>query len=651
MRPFFRPFARPLLPVLLALPAWFSVISCGASPWGTRVDWVEPNPATIPGPEQYPGEGAVILVDEGKLEIVATGPVSLSVFDRRRVVRIFNARGHRFAYVVIPFGQGTEVHSIRARTIGPDGTIAVLDPKNVFEVNLYPSFIFFSDQRAKLFTLPAVTDGAIVEYEYSMTIQGRAYWNAWVFQNDVPTLLSRFTLVKPRLWEVRSRSNGDEIQPKVEQYPTVSRSSHVWEARSIPGVVSEPAMPPARESAWHIAFSPAGFRTWQDVGQWYDELSAAAMKGDEGIARLAAAVAGEGTERERLRKIFEWVRDNVRYVAVEIGIGGYQPHPAEEVRANLYGDCKDMTTLLCALGRNAGLDVRQALISTWQNGLPDTALPSPSQFNHVIAYAPPAEGDSGVWMDATEKGCPFGSIPWYDQGLPALVVDTEGASTLMRTPRASEEANRERMEWDVSLSDSGSARIRGRTLFWGAPAAELREQIALSAPRALKQWLSTSLARRISGLTLDTVRAEGLTPVADPLILQYEFRAPAFGAIRGERMILRPAMIRASDLPDHFRSTERMHPVRFSYGSTVEQELTLHLPAGWDARPTRPHALVSHHGAAGWENSRGEGGVVVRSWHRLDGRDIPPQEYPDFRKFLDEMRSRDERELELVLTR
>jgi hypothetical protein len=266
----------------------------------------------------------------------------------------------------------------------------------------------------------------------------------------------------------------------------------------------------------------------------------------------------------------------------------------------------------------------------------------------VIAYAPPAEGDSGIWMDATEKGCPFGDLPWYDQGLPALAVDPDGASTLHQTPRVSEEANRERTEWDVTLSDSGAARVRGKTLYWGAPAAEMRQQATLSSPNALKEWLSTSLARRVSGVTLDSVGVKGLTPVADPLIFQYEFRVPAFAVRRENRMIFRPAMISASDIPDLFRSVERIHPVRFRYGSTIDQEITLWLPAGWDFHPLRPNSLVWHHGAAGWEVSRRDGVVVERSWHRFDGQDIPSREYPDFRKFLDDMRARDERELEFV---
>ena len=54
--------------------------------------------------------------------------------------------------------------------------------------------------------------------------------------------------------------------------------------------------------------------------------------------------------------------DGIYYVKVEgaagdvFGIGGYQPHRAEEIFANRYGDCKDKVTLLSAMLREIGVE-------------------------------------------------------------------------------------------------------------------------------------------------------------------------------------------------------------------------------------------------------------------------------------------------------
>ncbi len=173
------------------------LLSCAFSNWSTRVSWPDIDASHIPHQRDFPDAGAVILLDEGSMEILGGGGLALSVFEQHRVVKIFNPSGHRFAYVVIPYGSGTDVAGIQARTIDPDGKITVLNENNIFDVSLYPNFIFFSDQRARLFTLPGIVDGSIVEYRYRLSFPQHMFWHSWVFQDDVPTLLSRFSLLKP----------------------------------------------------------------------------------------------------------------------------------------------------------------------------------------------------------------------------------------------------------------------------------------------------------------------------------------------------------------------------------------------------------------------------------------------------------------------
>ena len=72
-------------------------------------------------------------------------------------------------------------------------------------------------------------------------------------------------------------------------------------------------------------------------------------------------LAGAETDREKLERIFTFVQQKIRYVAVSIGIGSYQPHFAEDVFQNRYGDCKDMSTLIVALARAAGIPAYSGL--------------------------------------------------------------------------------------------------------------------------------------------------------------------------------------------------------------------------------------------------------------------------------------------------
>jgi hypothetical protein len=590
----------------------------------------------------------VCLLDEGKLEIFGSEGGGFSVFEHHRIVRVFDIRGHRYANIVIPYGARSSVEGIEARTILPDGTIHVLDPERLFDVSLYPNFVFFSDQRAKIFTLPAVDDGSVLEYRYRLVIHDRTFWHAWNFQDNIPTQVSRFTLVTPSELKVEYRTYAITLDPTIQKAPSGFKSTLVWEAREVHSLVREFGMPPRPEAVARLALAPLGFTAWDDVAKWYHEVSTPRMEAGEVIRSLAATVTeGAVTPQEKLRRVYEWVRGRIRYLAVEIGTGGFQPHPAEQVCLNRYGDCKDMVTLLCTLARQAGIEAHQVLVSTWQNGVPDTTLPSPLQFNHVIAYAP-GVGEGGTWMDPTDKGSTFGQLPWYDQGRPVLVVDAGGKARLRTTPRTPAERNRQDLHWQLKLLPDGSVTGEGRTVMTGAPAAELRDELLNATASERRQWLETFLARESAGSTLGSFSLDGLEGSGDSLQIVYAFRAPRYAVRRDDYLSIRPAMHAASDLPDFLRPGKRVHPVRFRFGMERTVSLTLALPAGWRAEsPAKVDSLVSTFGCTRLKWAQ-EGNVLsVECSSRLNGENVPPGRYGALQEFLDAMQVRDLTEIVL----
>ena len=97
---------------------------------------------------------------------------------------------------------------------------------------------------------------------------------------------------------------------------------------------------------------------------------------------------------------------HIHYVGLEFGIGRYQPHPADDVLSNEYGDCKDKHTLLATLLKAAGIEAWPVLISSSREL--DPATPSPAQFDHVITLVP-LDGKL-LWMDSTAEVAPVGVL-------------------------------------------------------------------------------------------------------------------------------------------------------------------------------------------------------------------------------------------------
>src|SRR5207253_1485528 len=127
-----------------------------------------------------------------------------------------------------------------------------------------------------------------------------------------------------------------------------------------------------------------------------------------------------------------------RYVSLSFGVGRYQPHTAQDIFANKYGDCKDKHTLFSTMMKAAGFTVQPVLIGSSRKLDPE--MPSPSQFDHVISLIvkKPADGtdksENITWVDTTTEVAPFGLLSYNIRKKQALLASLDGPSHLIETP-------------------------------------------------------------------------------------------------------------------------------------------------------------------------------------------------------------------------
>lgn len=162
-----------------------------------------------------------------------------------------------------------------------------------------------------------------------------------------------------------------------------------------------------------------GFGDVGDLYKWYNYLYKKSVnKPDEMKAKVAELTHGKKNEIEKVKSIFYWVQDNIRYIAFEDGLAGFIPAAAHDVFKTKYGDCKGMANLLTEMLKLAGLDAYMTWIGT--RHLPyDYTLPSLCVDNHCISTV--MIGGKEYFLDATEKFIPFGDYAWRIQGKEVLI--------------------------------------------------------------------------------------------------------------------------------------------------------------------------------------------------------------------------------------
>ena len=167
-------------------------------------------------------------------------------------------------------------------------------------------------------------------------------------------------------------------------------------------------------------FAASSFKTYAEVGRSYQERAYPKTQITPDIQALANQLTQYSkSDKDKVRKLYNWVAHNIRYVGIYLGAGGVVPHDAQSILTNRYGDCKDHVVLLEALLRAAGIESSPALINAQRTYiLPKLA--TTGVFDHVITYVPSLD----LFLDSTSRFAPMGTLPNSDMQKPVVITAT-----------------------------------------------------------------------------------------------------------------------------------------------------------------------------------------------------------------------------------
>ena len=236
---------------------------------------------------------------------------------------------------------------------------------------------------------PDIRVGDTIDFAYSFRTQFDVFNNpleALAFPySPFPVDLGVATVSWPASMSVQTRAGRHASLPPITQQDGFNVLVHRItdaEGESLPDTISTHSLP---DYGWQIS----------SVGRWgtiadhirpaYDQASTLPDVAD--LAAQVARIKSEHTTPEaRALAALRLVQDEVRYMALTLGEGGWLPVSASEVWARRQGDCKGKTVLLVALLRELGIDAVAALVSSKNLSL-DSYLPMVSVFDHVIVKA------------------------------------------------------------------------------------------------------------------------------------------------------------------------------------------------------------------------------------------------------------------------
>jgi hypothetical protein len=440
-----------------------------------------------------------------------------SVLERTRLsVRLDSAADQEaWSTYAVRVDENRTLESLTASVVKPGG--ARLPIKIADTLRPPRAGILHDSQRFHVLRLPEVSPASVLTIDHAV-VERPYFASDWIplgGEEPIERLEIEVAGAGPG-W--RWRIDGHLPGLRVEERP----AGLLVRGEGLPAV--EPAARAPRDSVYGavLRFAWGAERGWPDVGSWFEGLLREVPRNPRLAERVAADAAGEGLAREeQIAALLDFVRQKVRYVAVEVGIGGFRPFPPEKVLERTWGDCKDKALLLLDLLAARRIEAYPALVLSSDDGRVDADFPSPSQFNHVIVAIPvPDErpgddlpvSDRFLFVDPTQTSA---GLRWLDpgvQGQHALVVRGE-RSVLARTPiRPRLEGHR--VFVSVDLDVEGNARGETRIELHGRPAAQFLDAASGARPEAVEHRVREEIGRYAPGGRLDAIAWRRVT--ADP---------------------------------------------------------------------------------------------------------------------------------------
>ena len=556
----------------------------------------------VPLPKYDEKTEAVLLYSEEILSVQPNGKLKET---DRAAYKILRPDGRHFGKVHFFFDSETRITSLHGWCIPAQGKDYEMKDKDTTETSYLDveGGDLYTDLRAKIMDIPAAEPGNIIGYEVER--DGRPYvlQDDWDFQSIIPVREARYTLQLPPGWEYKEA--WQNYTPAVSS--STGSNSWRWTVKDVEAIRHENDMPPWRGVAGRMVitlFPPGGsaqnrgFETWKDEGVWYSGLERGRRDPSPEIKQKVADITlSVKSPLAKMQALAEFVQHDVRYVAIELGIGGWQPHLAADVFRHKYGDCKDKATLMGSMLAEIGVESYYVAINTRRGGVNAETPASLGLFNHeIIAIRLPEGLDDAslvattahpklgklLFFDPTDEMTPFGQLRGPLQANYGLLVTPDGGE-LVQLPALPPAMNGIRRTAKLSLSPTGMVSGDVQEVRVGDRAWSQRWALRTVTKDADRiKPIETLLSRSLGNFIITKASVGNLNKTDQPFFYNYSVQAKDYAKNAGDLLLVRPRFVgnKSSDLLE--TKEPRKYPVEFEgpWRDTDIFEITL--PPGYE---------------------------------------------------------------------
>ena len=618
----------------------------------------------------YPGAAAVVLYRE---QITRDDMHSVQHYER---IKILTEEGKKYANVELGFWSTTATNSsagddkvledISGRTIHPDGTVIPFTGKPYLKV-LEKANGF--KRQMKVFTLPDVEVGSIIEYRYFTRFNDYFVESPiWMIQDDLYVKEAHFqwyptsnNLIDEDERPINSISWFPILPPnaKIEMHDIPATAigrgpSRVYELRvkDVPPRVKEEYMPPIGAFSYRVNFSFSAYRSqqefWQNKGkQWSKHVNSFA--GPNGALRDATAkvTAGATTPEEKLHKIYsavmalentDYTREHDQREDKAAGMG--QVSNATDVLAHGRGTPKQLTELFIGMARAAGLSAYAMWVPDRSEDIFTPMWMDTRQLDDYVAVVT-LDGKEH-FFDPGSRYCPYGQLAWQHTAVNGI-RQTDNGTTIENTVFEPYKSNRLTRVANLTMDAHGEITGSLDLTFTGSPALRWR-QVALRGDdeglrKALREHAESMVPKT---LEVEVADVKDVTEYEKPLSVHYKVKG-TIGNFMGKRAVL-PSDIFLVNQTAAFPHEKRENAVYFEYPHVTQDAVRINLPheLAVEAIPSSAKYTLPNLGIYLLQVEQTPTYITTRRDFMFGDVVVLPKDYANLRSFYAQFESKDQ---------
>jgi transglutaminase-like putative cysteine protease len=545
------------------------------------------------------------------------------------------------------------IRKIQSKLYDSDGVVI----KNAANIEVKDNaaiagYSLFEDNRVKVLDPKYRTFPFTVEFTYEIVYDGLFYYPAWEVYDDYNVAVEKSSLkvITPKGFKFRykeSNQTGNCIITDENE-----KTVYTWMTENLPAVKKEPYGEDIKEFTPVVYLAPsdfeiAGFKgnldSWYNFGMWMNTLN----KGRNALnpattEKVRNLVSGLDNNREKINALYRYMQGKVRYVNVQVGIGGWQPIEAESVDRLSYGDCKALVNYMKSLLDITGIMSYYTLADAGEDIPPlKTDFPS-NQFNHVILCVP--DRSDTIWLECTSQTIPFGYIGKFTDDRYVLVTGSEGG-TVVKTRKYTINDNRQVRKAVVELAANGNANATFSTDYNGIFYDDIYKVLLMDGTDRKKFVQSRISIPGFNLISFSHSEEKKMVPVIHENV---NLSLPGYGTVMGNRILLNPNLMTKSLKPPA-RVKERKSDINIRRAYNETDTIVIKMPAGYSADQLPGKTILTTE--FGNYNSEifSDGKVIryIRVFNLKKGRYMV-EDFNQFVDFCEKISSFDDRKISIV---